>query len=135
MKRELSAHKGGAVRATPTAGFSRSAESKKKTELESLVEVRGVEGAFEAGGDGFLLDSLCSVVSDAEAVAAASAIAAITSERIGTGLALGGLRWILLEFKDGKVIIAKRNQKIIAVVGSRQMLLGEVLAKLSTLVA
>jgi predicted outer membrane repeat protein len=135
MKRNFSAHTGGAIRATPAAQFPPSEKTEKKPGLESLVEIRGVEGAFEAGSDGFLLDSLCSVVSDAEAVAAASAIAAITSERIGTGLALGGLRWIILEFKDGKVIISKRSQKIIAVVGSRQMLLGEVIAKLTTLVA
>jgi predicted regulator of Ras-like GTPase activity (Roadblock/LC7/MglB family) len=102
------------------------------TELESLVEIRGVEGAFEAGADGFLLDRLCSAVSDAEAVAAVSAIAAITSERIGEEIGLGKLQWILLEFKGGKVVIARRGQKIIAVVGSRHMLLGEVLRKLST---
>jgi predicted regulator of Ras-like GTPase activity (Roadblock/LC7/MglB family) len=103
----------------------------KNSELEALVEIRGVEGAYEVGADGFLLDSLYAGISDPEAVAAVSAVAAITSESIGSGLGLGKLQWILLEFKDGKVIISKRNQKIVAVIGNRHMLYGEVLLKLS----
>jgi predicted regulator of Ras-like GTPase activity (Roadblock/LC7/MglB family) len=102
-------------------------------ELETLVEIRGVEGAYEVGADGFLLDSLYSGVSDPEAVAAVSAIAAISSEGIGKELVLGKLRWILLEFKNGKVIIAKRNQKIVAIFGNSHMLSGEVIMKLSVL--
>jgi predicted regulator of Ras-like GTPase activity (Roadblock/LC7/MglB family) len=102
-------------------------------DLEPLVEIRGVEGAYEVGADGFLLDSLDAGTSDPEAVAAVSAVSAITSEGIGKGLHLGRLRWILLEFKEGKIIISKRGQKIIVVIGNRHMIFGEVLLKLSVL--
>jgi predicted regulator of Ras-like GTPase activity (Roadblock/LC7/MglB family) len=102
-------------------------------DLELLVEIRGVEGAYEVGADGFLLDSLNAGTSDPEAVAAVSAVSAIASEGIGKGLGLGKLRWILLEFKEGKIIISKQGQKIIAVIGNSHMIFGEVLLKLSAL--
>jgi len=60
--------------------------------LEILVETRGVESAYEVGTDGFLLDFLDPGFSNPEAVAAVSAIAEITSERIGKGLGLGSLK-------------------------------------------
>ncbi len=98
-----------------------------------MVEIRGVQGAYEVGADGFLLGSLDAGTSDPEAIAAVSAVSAITSEGIGKGLGLGKLRWILLEFKDGKIIISKRGRKIVAVIGNRHMIFGEVLLKLSVL--
>jgi predicted regulator of Ras-like GTPase activity (Roadblock/LC7/MglB family) len=102
-------------------------------ELEQLVEIRGVEGAFEVGDDGFLLSSLSAGISDSEAVAAVSAVVANTSETLGNGLGLGKLRWILLEFKEGKVVISRKGEKIFAIVGTRHMIFGEVLLILSAM--
>jgi predicted regulator of Ras-like GTPase activity (Roadblock/LC7/MglB family) len=101
--------------------------------LEILAETRGVEGAYEAGSDGFLLGSLDSGSSDPEAVAATSAIAANTSERIGIGLGLGNLKCILLEFRNGKVIIAKEEHEICVVVGNKHVVFGDILLKLQRL--
>ena len=115
------------------SGGSSYMSEKNNAALEILVETRGVEGAYEVGTDGFLLDTLDSGFSDPEAVAAVSAIAAITSERIGSGLGLGGLRSVLLEFKGGKVIIAKQRNKIYVVVGNRHTVFGDVLMKLQAL--
>ena len=105
----------------------------KKLILESLLETRGVYGAYEVGTDGFLLESLDSGLSDPEAVAAVSAVATITSHGIGNGLNLGELKWILLEFRKGKVVIARLNNKIIVVVGNPHMIFGEILMKFALL--
>jgi predicted regulator of Ras-like GTPase activity (Roadblock/LC7/MglB family) len=106
---------------------------KKNIALDNLVETRGVKGAYEVSSDGFLLDSLDSGFESPEAVAAVSAVAAITSERIGAGLELGGLKWILLEFKSGKVIIAKDTNKFWVVVGNEHLIFGDILLKLGAL--
>jgi predicted regulator of Ras-like GTPase activity (Roadblock/LC7/MglB family) len=100
--------------------------------LDILVETRGVIGAYEVSSDGFLMASLDSGFSSPEAVAAVSAVTALTSERIGSGLELGGLKWILLEFKNGKVIIAKDTNKFWVVVGNEHLIFGDILLKLNT---
>lgn len=99
--------------------------------VEILVETRGVTGAYEVSTDGFLLDSLASGYSDPEAVAAVSAVSAISSQNIGSGLGFGNLKWILLEFQKGKVLVAQQNNKIIVVVGNRHMIFGDILMKLN----
>jgi predicted regulator of Ras-like GTPase activity (Roadblock/LC7/MglB family) len=100
------------------------------TALEALVETRGVHGVYEVSLDGFLLDSIEANVADPEAVAAVSAVAANATERIGAGLGLGGLRRIFLEYKQGKLIIARCGEKILVVVGNRHLVFGDILLKI-----
>lgn len=101
--------------------------------LETLVETRGVIGAYEVGSDGFLLDFIDSGRCDPEAIAAVSAVAAIASERIGNGLGYGGIKCGILEFKNGTVIIAQRSTMIWVVVGNKRLVIGDVLIKLQAL--
>jgi predicted regulator of Ras-like GTPase activity (Roadblock/LC7/MglB family) len=98
--------------------------------LDNLIETRGVKGAYEVDTDGFLLGSIDIGAQDKEAVAAVSAVTMITSERVGEVLGLGGLNWILLEFSEGKMIMARQGAKIYVVLANNHVLLGEVIMKL-----
>ena len=113
-----------------TATSPRSAASGHDRFCDTLVETRGVLGVFEVGEDGFLLSSLDAGGRDPEGVAAAAAITALSAERIGTGLDMGALSWILLEFAEGKMIIARRDERIWVVVATRHVVVGEILMKL-----
>lgn len=95
-----------------------------------LVETRGVAGVFEVGTDGFLLHALHSGVTDPEAIAAATAVATRAGEQIGKGLNLGSLSWILLEFRQGKMIIINFQGTIWVVVGTLHMVFGDILLKI-----
>ena len=95
--------------------------------IDIIVELRGVEGAFEISEDGFLLRSLQSCTTDPEAVAAAIATAMRLWRQIGTQLLLGRLKWIMLEYIEGKMIIACYGSHMLVVFGSLRMIDGEVL--------
>jgi predicted regulator of Ras-like GTPase activity (Roadblock/LC7/MglB family) len=84
------------------------------------------------GQDGFLLSSIEAGAGDPEGIAASSAIAALTSERIGAPLSLGKLSWILLEFTHGKMVIARKNEKIWVVAANEHVVIGDVLQKLQS---
>lgn len=95
--------------------------------IDTVVELRGVEGAFEISEDGFLLRALQSCTDDPEAVAAAAATAMKLWKQIGTQLKLGKLNWILLEYLEGKMIIVRYGNRMLVVFGSPHMIDGEVL--------
>ncbi|MBD3344714.1 MAG: hypothetical protein GF401_06595 [Chitinivibrionales bacterium] len=101
--------------------------------LETLIETRGVLGAYLVGSDGFLLGALNAGTTDPEHVAAVSAICAMASEGMGQGLGLRELQWILLEFKHGTMIISRRKNMIFVVAGNRHMVIGDVLMKLQSI--
>lgn len=98
--------------------------------LDTLIETRGVKGAYEVDTDGFLLGSIDIGAQDKDAVAAVSAVTMITSERIGEVLGLGDLSWILLEFSEGKMVMARQGAKIYVVVANNHALLGDLIMKL-----
>ncbi len=98
-------------------------------DLDLLMETPGVQGVYEVGIDGFLLDSLDIGNADPEAVAAISAVSAVTSARIGPMMNLGELKWILLEYTQGKMIIAQCGNKIFVVVTDNHVLLGDIFLK------
>jgi predicted regulator of Ras-like GTPase activity (Roadblock/LC7/MglB family) len=98
--------------------------------IDDIIELRGVEGAFEITEDGFLLRAVQSCTEDPEAVAAAIATAMRLWQQIGMQLDLGSVRWLLLEFGDGKMIIGYTGGRMIVVFGSPRMIDGEVLAQL-----
>lgn len=98
--------------------------------IDRIVELRGVEGAFEISRDGFLLRSVQSCTKDPEAVAAAFATVLGLWQQIGTRLRLGNLNWILLEFLQGKMILGCCENRLIVVFGSPRMVDGEVLANM-----
>ena len=98
--------------------------------IDTIIELRGVEGAFEITEDGFLLRSVQSCTEDPEAVAAAIATAMRLWRKIGMQLNLGSVRWLLLEFGEGKMIIGYTGGRMIVVFGSLRMIDGEVLAQL-----
>ena len=101
-----------------------------RSPIDRIVELRGVEGAFEISEDGFLLRSIQSCTDDSEAVAAAFATVMRLWRQIGIQLQLGHLRWILLEFIEGKMIIGCHENRLIVVFGTPRMIDGEVLAYL-----
>ncbi len=103
----------------------------KKSILKELIEIRGVKGVYETGLDGFLLGSIDTGIHDPEGVAAISAFNIQSSERIGNGLDLGKVRWVLLEYKHGKVIITKYDNKILTVITDTDFMLGDLLVKLN----
>ena len=98
--------------------------------IDIIIELRGVEGAFEISEDGFLLRAVQSCTNDPEAVAAAFATAIRLWRQIGTQLQLGMLRWILMEFLDGKMLISCFRGRLIVVFGSLHMIDGEILANI-----
>lgn len=98
--------------------------------IDDLIEIRGVKGAYEVDADGFLLGSIDIGSQDKDAVAAVSAVTTISSERIGEVLGMGGLVWILLEFSEGKMLMARQGKKILVVVANNHVMLGDVIMKL-----
>jgi predicted regulator of Ras-like GTPase activity (Roadblock/LC7/MglB family) len=98
--------------------------------LDALIETRGVTGAYEVDTDGFLLGSIDVGGRDRDAVAAVSAVAMIASERLGEILGQGDLDWMLLEFSGGKMIMARRGNKITVVAANNHCPLGDILMKL-----
>ena len=98
--------------------------------LDELIETRGVKGAYEVDTDGFLLSCIDTGNQDRDAVAAGSAVALISSERLGEVLGMGGLRWLLLEFSEGKMIMARSGSKIWVVAANNHVLLGDIIMKL-----
>ena len=100
--------------------------------IDILIELRGVEGAFEISEDGFLLRSVQSCTEDPEAVAAAIATAMKLWRQIGTQLRLGMLKWILLEYLQGKMLIARYGNRMLVVFGAPRMIDGEVLMYLQS---
>jgi predicted regulator of Ras-like GTPase activity (Roadblock/LC7/MglB family) len=100
------------------------------TVLDALIETRGVKGAYEVDTDGFLLGSIDIGGQDKDAIAAVSAVTMITSERMGEVLGLGDVQWVLLEFTEGKMIMARRGNKIVVVAANNHVLLGDVIMKL-----
>jgi predicted regulator of Ras-like GTPase activity (Roadblock/LC7/MglB family) len=111
-------------------GTSRIMTSGPTITLDELIEIRGVKGAYEVDADGFLLGSIDTGAQDRDAVAAVAAVTAISSERIGEVLGLGGLVWVLLEFSAGKMLMARQGTKIWVVVANNHVLLGDVIMKL-----
>lgn len=99
--------------------------------LTSLIESRGVCGAYEIDSDGFLLDAVDAGRKDPEAIAAEAAILQASSERIGKMLDLGNLSWSVLEYKKGKLILLRNDSKIWVIVTSPKVMLGEIIMKLS----
>jgi len=98
--------------------------------LESLVETRGVEGVYLVSNDGFPVLMEHPGNADPESVAAVSAVAAVTCARVGDHLALGNLESILLEYREGSIVVAARDEGIWVVAGNAGMVVGEVLLKL-----
>jgi predicted regulator of Ras-like GTPase activity (Roadblock/LC7/MglB family) len=104
----------------------------KPSPVDVVVELQGVEGAFEISEDGFLLRSVQSCTEDPEEVAAAIASVMKLWKHIGTQLRLGTLKWILLEFREGKMIVAGYGNRMLVVFGSPRMVDGEVLMNLQS---
>ena len=50
--------------------------------------------------------------------------------QIGTQLRLGNLRWLLLEFHEGKMIVSWYGGRVIVLFGSPHMIDGDVLANI-----
>jgi predicted regulator of Ras-like GTPase activity (Roadblock/LC7/MglB family) len=97
--------------------------------LDALIEIRGVKGAYEVDTDGFLLGSIDVGGQDRDAVAAVAAVTMISSERLGDVLKLGGLTWIMLEFGEGKMIMARKEGKIVVVAANNHCPIGDVIMK------
>lgn len=100
------------------------------TLLDELIETRGVKGAYEVDTDGFLLSCIDTGNQDRDAVAAGSAVTLISSERLGEVLGMGDLKWLLLEFSEGKMIMARAGNKIWVVTANNHVLLGDIIMKL-----
>jgi predicted regulator of Ras-like GTPase activity (Roadblock/LC7/MglB family) len=100
------------------------------TMLDELIETRGVKGAYEVDTDGFLLSCIDTGTQDRDAIAAVSAVTLISSDRLGEVLGMGGLSWLLLEFSEGKMIMARSGTKIWVVAANNHVLLGDVIMKL-----
>ena len=100
------------------------------TLLDELIETRGVKGAYEVDTDGFLLSCIDTGNQDCDAIAAGSAVTLISSERLGEVLGMGNLKWLLLEFSEGKMIMARAGNKIWVVTANNHVLLGDVIMKL-----
>ena len=98
--------------------------------IDRIVELRGVEGAFEISQDGFPLRSVQSCTDDPEAVAAAVAAVMRLWRKIGSRLLLGNLDRVLLDFQKGKMIIGCFGSHLIVVFGTSRMVDGEVLANM-----
>ncbi len=98
--------------------------------LESLIEVRGVRGVYLVSQDGFAVAGLDPWPTDPEAVAAASAVTAVSCSGVGRSLALGALKFILLEYRHGAIVIAPRDEGIWVVVADRHLVVGEIRLRL-----
>ena len=95
--------------------------------MRMLLEMRGVQGVFAVGLDGFLLGALRGPTADPDMVAALSAIADGLALRIGEHLAMGGLRWTLLEFRRAKLMIARVGERLLVVLADKAAVLGRLI--------
>ena len=98
--------------------------------LEALTEARGVRGVFAVSLDGFLIQSVNLPSADPDGVAALSAVALGTATRIAENVDMGGLRWMLLEFKRGRILIAWQSDCVWAVLADKTVVVGALLQHL-----
>ncbi|MCX7727150.1 MAG: roadblock/LC7 domain-containing protein [Chitinispirillaceae bacterium] len=102
--------------------------------LREIAEIRGVKGVFEVGLDGFLIKSLYSGKGDPESIAAEVAATMRAWKKIGLDLSMGNLKWLLLEYSHGNIIIVLL-ESVIVVVGSNKMISGEALIKIDSILS
>ena len=95
--------------------------------FHQLIELQGVAGVYALTPDGFLTESLHAAKVDPEGVAAESAVVHMTSYRVGQDLSLGNLKWIVLEYKKGKIIIAPRGEYVWTVIADKNVAFGNLI--------
>ncbi len=94
--------------------------------LSDFLKINGVKTVALVGRDGFVIESVSSVDVNIEALGAVVATAIGTSEMLGNEFDLGQMSQYLVEFDDGKVVIAAVGNDILAVFTDGTAIIGGV---------
>ncbi len=102
--------------------------------LKELLKLDGVIAAVAVKDDGMVIEFVSTVDRDAEALAALAAMAVGAADSLGAELELGSITQYLAEFDNGKVLVAKAGDKLIAVITDSDAIIGAVRYELSRIV-
>ncbi len=97
-----------------------------KDALTEFLNIDGVNVVAVIGRDGFVIESSSTVKLDTDALGAVVASAIGSSEVMGNNFTLGGLTQYLLEFDNGKVIIAAAGEYILTLITDQNAVIGSV---------
>ncbi len=97
-----------------------------KDALREYLNIDGVNAVAIVGRDGFVIDSASTVKLDTDALGAVVASAIGASEAIGRDFSMGDLQQYLLEFANGKAIIAAAGDGILALITDQNAVIGSV---------
>jgi len=94
--------------------------------LKEFLNIDGVKAAAIVGKDGFVIANTDSDNFNVDALGAMVATTVRTSETLGHEFNLGNLEQYLTEFADGKVVMAKVMDDILAIVTDSSAIIGSV---------
>ena len=97
-----------------------------KSVLREFLKVNGVVAAAIVGRDGFVIEHVASGNVDVDALGAMVATAIGTSESLGNEFSLGGLDQYLVEFTEGKVVMAAAGEDILSLITDNSAVIGGV---------
>jgi len=83
--------------------------------LSGFMNISGVSAVAVVGRDGFVIQSTATANVDMDALGAMVATAIGTAESLGREFGIGDLEQYLLEFKQGKIIMAAAKNDILAI--------------------
>jgi len=97
-----------------------------KDGLREFLNIDGVRVVAIVGRDGFVIESASADKLDYDALGAVVASAIGASEMIGRDFKMGNLEQYLLEFSNGKAIIAAAGEYILALITDSTAVIGSV---------
>jgi predicted regulator of Ras-like GTPase activity (Roadblock/LC7/MglB family) len=97
-----------------------------KDALKEFLNIDGVRAVAIVGRDGFVIESVSADKLDTDALGAVVASSIGASEMIGKDFSLGKLDQYLLEFSNGKAIIASAGNDILTLITDANAVIGSV---------
>ncbi|MCI0512519.1 roadblock/LC7 domain-containing protein [candidate division KSB1 bacterium] len=93
--------------------------------LTDLIKLAGVQAATVIGRDGFVIDSVSNTDVDLEALGAVVSTGFGAAEIMGNEMVLGGLAQTLMEYDEGKILMAACGEDaILALVTNNNAVIG-----------
>ena len=97
-----------------------------KDVLKEFLNIDGVRAVAVVGRDGFVIENVSTDKLDTDALGAVVASAIGASEMIGKDFNLGKLDQYLLEFSNGKAIVATAGEYILVLITEASAVIGSV---------